>query len=176
MRSLIATRHSGYPPRVNLLFARLLLRAHRAARADDLPSLDSTDSLPGLTTQFLPASENHCTAGRTRRVDAVVCEWRRHFDPLAASCDHDSIFALAYLRITEQYRRTIEDPTFFEDTALVNHEDAIFAAYYFKAFDAWCAGSTRGRPACLAAAFQARRPLHAGERHLSRAHQRPRRA
>jgi hypothetical protein len=95
---------------------------------------------------------------------------------LAGSCEHDSIFSLAYLRHREQYRRTIEDPTFFEDTALVNHEDAIFAAYYFKAFDAWCAGSTRGRPACLAAAFQARRPLHAGERHLSRAHQRPRRA
>ena len=129
MRSLIATRHSGYPPRVNLLFARLLLRAHRAARADDLPSLDRTDSLPGLTTQLVPASENHCTAGRSRRVDAVVREWRRDFDPLAASCDHDSIFALAYLRITEQYRRTIEDPTFFEDTALVNHEDAIFASY-----------------------------------------------
>jgi Family of unknown function (DUF5995) len=129
MRSLIATRHSGYPPRVSLLLAGLLLRAHRAARADDLPYLDWTDSLPGVTTQFVPASENHCTVGRARRVDAVIRERRRHFDPLAASCDHDSIFALAYLRTTDQYRRTIEDPTFFQDTALVNHEDAIFAGY-----------------------------------------------
>ena len=46
---------------------------------------------------------------------------------LADSCDHDAIFALAYLRTTEEYRRTIEDPTFFEDTPFVNHEDAVFA-------------------------------------------------
>ena len=140
MQSLIATRHSGYPPRVRLLLAGLLLLAHHAARVEDLPYLDWTDSRPGLTTQFVPASENHRTVGRTRRVDAVVSERRRHFDPPAASRDHDSIFALARLRTTEQYRRTIENPTFFQDTALVNHEDAIFAGYYFKAFDAWCAG------------------------------------
>jgi hypothetical protein len=91
MRSLIATRHSRYPPRVSLPLAGLPLRAPRAARADDLPYLDGTESLPGLTTQFVPAIENHCTVGRTRRIDAVIRERRRHLDALAASCDHDSI-------------------------------------------------------------------------------------
>ena len=65
----------------------------------------------GLTTEFDPSSENDDTAGRTSCVDAVIREMRRRFDPLAQSCDHDSIFALASLRTTEEYRRTIEDPT-----------------------------------------------------------------
>ena len=40
----------------------------------------------------------------------------RRFEPLASSCDHDAIFALTYLRVTEEYRRTVESPTFFDDT------------------------------------------------------------
>jgi len=59
-------------------------------------------SAAGLTTEFDPSSENDCTAGRTRCVDAVIREMQRRFDPLAQSCDHDSIFALAYLRTTEE--------------------------------------------------------------------------
>ena len=78
---------------------------------------------------------------------------QRRFEPLADSCDHDSIFALTYLRTTEEYRRTIEDPTFFDDTSFVNHEDAVFARYYFDAFDAWHAG--RPTPRAWAIAFRA---------------------
>jgi hypothetical protein len=81
---------------------------------------------------------------------------QRRFDPLADSCDHDSIFALAYLRTTEEYRRTIEDPTFFEDTAFVNHEDVVFARYYFDAFDAWHHGRhEEAVPPAWAIAFRA---------------------
>ena len=68
---------------------------------------------------------------------------QRRFDPLAASCDHGSIFALAYLRTTQEYRRAIEDPTFFDDTPFVNHEDAVFAHLYFDAYDAWHGGECR---------------------------------
>ena len=138
---------------VSLLLAVVLLLPSVAARADDPPHLAWTDLLPGLTTEYLPSSENDCTAGRTRCVDAIIREMRRRFDPLATGCDHDSIFALAYLRTTEEYRRTTEDPTFFEDTAFVNHEAAVFAAYYFRAFDAWHAGEAV--PPAWAIAFQA---------------------
>jgi Family of unknown function (DUF5995) len=140
--------------RLVMLVAGLLLLAPGAARAEDPPHVEWTALLPGLTTQFVPSSENDCTAGRTRCVDAVIREMRRRFDPLAASCDHDSIFALAYLRTTEEYRRTIEDPTFFEDTAFVNHEDVVFARLYFDAFDAWHSGRRDAVPAAWAVAFQ----------------------
>jgi hypothetical protein len=140
---------------VSLLVAGLLLLAPAAAHAEDPPYIGWTELLPGLTSQFDPSSENDCTAGRTRCVDAVIREMRRRFDQLAGSCDHDSIFALAYLRTTEEYRRTIEDPTFFEDTAFVNHEDVVFARYYFDAFDAWRAGRHEAVPPAWAIAFKA---------------------
>ena len=80
---------------------------------------------------------------------------QRRFDRLAADCDHDSIFALSYLRTTEEYRRTIEGGTFFEDTAFVNHEDAVFARYYFEATDAWESGRRAAVPPAWAIAFKA---------------------
>jgi hypothetical protein len=137
---------------VCLLVAVVLLPSS-AARAEDPPYVAWTQLLPGLTAQYEPSSENECAAGRTRCIDAVIREMDRRFDPLARSCDHDSIFALAYLRTTEEYRRTIENPAFFEDTAFVNHEAAVFADYYFRAFDAWHRGEVV--PPAWAIAFEA---------------------
>ncbi|HZB76214.1 MAG TPA: DUF5995 family protein [Solirubrobacteraceae bacterium] len=110
---------------------------------------------PGLTMAFDPASKNVCNAGATSCVDAVLAEMERRYAPLAASCDHDAIFALAYLRTTEAYRQAIEDPRFFSDTAFVNHEDALFAKLYFDAFDAWHAGAAGATPAAWAIALRA---------------------
>jgi hypothetical protein len=140
---------------VGLILAGVLMLAPGGARAEDPPYVGWPELLPGLTTEFVPSSENDCVSGRTRCVDAVIGEMRRRFRPLAASCDHDSIFALSYLRTTEEYRRTIEDPTFFEDTAFVNHEDAVFARYYFDAFDAWRDGRRDAVPPAWAIAFRA---------------------
>ena len=102
-----------------------------------------------------PSSENDCAAGRTRCVDAVIREMERRFSPLAGSCDHDAIFSLTYLRTTEEYRRAIEDPAFFEDTRFVNHEDVVFARYYFEAYDDWAAGRLAAVPQAWAIAFRA---------------------
>src|SRR5919198_2349303 len=140
---------------VIILIAGWVILASGSARAEDPPFVGWSALLPGLTTEYNPSSENDCAAGRTHCVDAVIREMRRRFDPLASSCDHDSIFALAYLRTTEEYRRTIEDPTFFEDTAFVNHEDVVFARLYFDAFDAWHAGRREDVPRAWAIAFQA---------------------
>ena len=125
------------------------------AQAEDPPFIGWSTLLPGLATAYEPSSENDCTAGRVHCVDAVIREMQRRFDPLAAACDHDSIFALSYLRTTEEYRRTIEGGTFFEDTAFVNHEDAVFASYYFEAIDAWEAGRRAEVPPAWAIALQA---------------------
>jgi hypothetical protein len=132
-----------------------LLLVPAVARAEDPPYIGWSALLPGLTTQFDPSSENDCAAGRTRCVDAVIREMQRRFDPLASSCDHDAIFALTYLRTTEEYRRTIEDPSFFEDTPFVNHEDVVFARYYFDAFDAWHSNARADTPPAWAIAFRA---------------------
>ena len=137
------------------LLALLLLFVPGIARAEEPPFLGWTALLPGLTTEYEPSSENDCAAGRTRCVDAVIREMQRRFDPLAQACDHDAIFSLTYLRTTEEYRRTIEDPTFFDDTHFVNHEDAVFARYYFQAYDDWSAGRRSAVPRAWAIAFAA---------------------
>jgi len=141
--------------RLGTLLVLLSAAAPVAANADDPPFLGWTALLPGLTTEYAPSSENDCAAGRTRCVDAVIREMQRRFDPLARACDHDAIFSLTYLRTTEEYRRTIDDPTFFEDTRFVNHEDAVFARYYFDAYDNWHAGLGAAVPQAWAIAFRA---------------------
>jgi len=85
----------------------------------------------------------------------VIREMTRRFDPLARRCDHDSAFALTYLRTTEEYRRATTTPGFFSDPAFVNHEDAVFAKYYFEAYDNWHAGRTGQVPAAWQLAFSA---------------------
>ena len=137
------------------LLGLLMLAAPVAASAEDPPFVGWTALLPGLTTEYAPNSDNDCAAGRTRCVDAVIREMERRFDPLATACDHDAIFSLTYLRTTEEYRRTIDDPTFFEDTSFVNHEDAVFARYYFEAYDNWDAGRRDAVPPAWAIAFRA---------------------
>ncbi len=115
-----------------------------------------SDLLPGLTTDYDPTSENLCVRGDLRCVDAVIREMNRRFAPLARRCDHDAVFALTYLRTTEEYRRTVaDDPSFFSDTAFVNHEDAVFADYYFEAYDNWHAGRFVQVPLAWAIAFDA---------------------
>jgi hypothetical protein len=137
---------------VILLLAAVLLPSG-PARAEEPPFVGWTELLPGLTTQYEPSSENDCAAGRPRCIDAVIREMTRRFDRLAPTCDHDAIFSLAYLRTTEEFRRALEDTTFFDDPGFVVHEGAVFADYYFRAYDAWHAGTPA--PPAWAIAFDA---------------------
>ena len=48
------------------------------------------------------------------------------------------MFALLYLRVTEEYRRQIgQAGDLFDDPAWVNRLDVVFARRYFEAFDDW---------------------------------------
>src|SRR3954463_6557481 len=141
--------------RLGAALVLLALAAPVSASAEDPPFVEWTALARGLTTDYEPSTANDCAAGRTHCVDAAVREMTRRFDPLAAACDHNAIFSLTYLRTTEEYRRTINDPTFFQDTNFVNHEDAVFARYYFKAYDDWTKGRQDAVPPAGAIAFRA---------------------
>jgi hypothetical protein len=144
--------------RLALLATLLLAFAWPAtAIAEDPPFVGWTALLPGLSLPYDAASPDDCIAGRTQCVDKTVREMTKRFNPLASSCDHNAIFALTYLRVTEEYRRTIESPTFFDDTPFVNHEDVVFAGYYFAAYDDWKAGRRAEVPPAWRIAFDAAR-------------------
>ena len=116
------------------------------AAADDPIFVPWSDLLPGLTTQYEPGSSNLCASGQLSCVDSVIAEMTARFNPLATSCSHNAVFSLTYLRTTEEYRRSVADGTFFSDTPFINHQDALFASYYFDAYDAWRAGNLTAVP------------------------------
>lgn len=129
-----------------------------AARAADPAFIDWTSLLPGgAGLQYEPSSADECVAGRIQCVEKVVRDMTRRFDGLADTCDHDAIFALTYLRTTEEYYRAATTPGFFEDVNFVNHEDAVFAAYYVNAYDAYHRGEIAGVPEAWKIAFDAAR-------------------
>jgi len=132
----------------------LALAVPSAAIADDPPFVGWTALLPGLSLPYDPASPDDCIAGRSQCVDKTIRNMTSRFDSLASSCDHNAIFSLVYLRVTQEYRRTIDGP-FFDDTAFVNYEDTVFAHYYFAAFDAWSAARIDQVPTAWRIAFDA---------------------
>jgi hypothetical protein len=133
-----------------------MLLGAASARADDPPPFVPWSSLlPGLTFEYEPSSSNICNAGRPSCVDSVIAEQQKSFDRLAATCDHNAIFGLSYLRTTQEFQRAIEDPGFFADPRFVTHEDALFNKLYFDAFDDFRNGRLADVPPAWAIAFQA---------------------
>lgn len=94
--------------------------------------------LPSSATTYTESQSNECKNGQIQCVDKVIREMTKRFNRL--ECDHDSTFAFTYLLTTEQYRSAVEDPDFFTDNAFVNHQDALFADYYFDQFDDFRSG------------------------------------
>ena len=105
------------------------------AHAEDPLFIDWTTALPSFTDAYNPTSENDCTAGRSNCIDITIREMQRRFDPLGQSCNHNAVFSLAYLRTTQTYKWARDQEGFFVDTPYVNHEDAVFAKFYFDAWD-----------------------------------------
>jgi hypothetical protein len=140
-----------------LLVAAALLApvGQQAARADDPIFIDWTSLLPGLTDTYNPSSENVCVAGKPRCIDAVIKEMKRRFEPLGRSCHHNATFGLAYLRTTQTFKWASDQPGYFNDTPWVNHEAAVFAKYYFAAYDNWTAGRRSQVPPAWLIAFDA---------------------
>ena len=141
---------------VLLALAGLLFSAGRQpAAADDPIFVDWPSLLPGLVDEYDPSSANDCVAGRPNCLDATIREMERRFAPLGQACDHNAVFALAYLRTTQTYEWARDQAGYFNDTPWVNHEDAVFAKYYFNAYDNWAAGHRSQVPEAWLLAFDA---------------------
>jgi hypothetical protein len=82
-----------------------------------------------------------CKNGQPSCPAKVIREMYARWGPLDASCDHRAVFALTYLRTTEEFARTVNDePGTFSDIPWITHEDAVFAELYFDAYDDYVAG------------------------------------
>jgi hypothetical protein len=104
-----------------------------------------------------------CEEGRPHCTHHVIQEMERSYRHLANECDHNAIFSLLYLRTTEKFRDTLSSIG-YSDPASIVRQDALFADYYFRAYDAFQKGEGFVPPAwqiAFAAASQ-RRVIAAG--------------
>jgi hypothetical protein len=68
---------------------------------------------------------DECPSGDSECPREVILEMYERWRPLSQACDHRAVFALTYLRTTEEYFRTVQgEPGFFDDPRWVNPEDA----------------------------------------------------
>ena len=149
----LRVRRTGWAAAMGIVLSIAVLAG--PASADDPLFLNWATELPATASQYDPSSLDDCQSGRIQCVDKVIREMTRRFDGLAAACDHDLMFAMAYLRTTEEYKRAATTPGFFSDTPFINFEDAVFARYYFEAYDAWHGGNQAAVPPAWRVALQA---------------------
>ena len=125
------------------------------ARADllDPGTLDPViEILPPRPAPYVPYTGDICRSGANRCIDRTITRDARRLEPLADSCQHDAVFSLAYLRVTEDVRRAIREGV-FADRVWLNQVDAVFARMYFDTMDDWHAGRTAAacrRPGAIA--------------------------
>ena len=122
-------------------------------RAQGLPTVDlSSDPWFVGWSELLPPaymgvntdSSDICVAGRIECVDRVARRLERQVAGLG--CDHNAVFSLAYARTTQQVAAVQRaDPAFFSDTPWLNHYDAVFADFYFDAWNSWQRGGSAPR-------------------------------
>jgi hypothetical protein len=96
------------------------------------------------TTRPTPDS---CVDGADSCVHDTISDMTDRYDGLAPACDHDAVFSLLYLRVTERYRDLAAPGVgFFGDPALVNREDRVFYDLYAGSYADWHAGRPQTVP------------------------------
>jgi hypothetical protein len=96
-------------------------------------------ALPPAPVPYTPYDGPVCADGDPQCIVDVIAEMEDRLAPLAASCDHDAIFSLAYLRVTQNVKAAA-DSGYFHDRTWLTQLDAVFADMYFKTMDTWNAG------------------------------------
>jgi hypothetical protein len=159
----LRTHRPGKDAGSALLVAALALACAAPGAAAQAPAyVPWTDVLPASTsssTEYQSGLNGACpddgSVDTYACVQATIDEMAARYDALHSSCDHRGLFALAYLRTTEEYQRAAATAGFFDDPELVNHEDTIFARLYFQAYDDWQAGRVDAVPRAWRIAFRA---------------------
>jgi hypothetical protein len=145
--------------RTAVLLGLGMISSATAVRADD--HVPFTDYLPPTTLnteEYQSGYNAYCRDDRGQLdtykcVQKVIRELESRYDALWNGCDHRGLFALAYLLTTEEYQRASLEPGFFRDPEFVNHEDVVFARFYFDAHDDWQQGRVQEVPPAWRLAF-----------------------
>lgn len=130
----------------------LLTLGTASAAAQDPPYVGWNPLVPGGPAPYHPSRETDCVNGSPACIEDTLSEMYRRFDANYASCDHNAAFGITYIRVTEAIRLAIARGV-YEEPRYLAHEDRVFAAMYFGAFDRWKRGERSTVPAAWLEAF-----------------------
>ena len=89
-----------------------------------------------LESSQILISQPACQQGSPECLALVIEAMAQRYQELADLCDHNALFSLAYLRTTEKFQDTL-NTIGYSDRASIVREDALFADYYFQAYEAY---------------------------------------
>jgi hypothetical protein len=151
-RALLAALTAG------ILSVSLAAPAQADPAGPDLVGADLFDPviklLPPRPAPHAPYTGSMCPDGSPTCIEATIAEMKRRLAVQTAACDHDAIFGLAYLRVTEDVRKAVSQG-WFSDRVWLGQVDAVFARLYFNSMDAWHAGERASIPRAWRIALQA---------------------
>jgi len=98
-----------------------------------------------------------CPEGGNGCVDDTLAQLGGRLDALGRSCGHHATFALAYLRTTQGFAWSRDQEGYFADPRWINRVGALFAEYYYRAYDDWAAGRRSSVPSAWLIALDAAR-------------------
>ena len=133
------------------------LGAAAPAAAQDAPYSDWNAAYAGFPSNAGRDAAVDCVAGSRACIDRTVNEMYRRFHTVIPRCDHNAVFSLTYIRVTEDIRRGIDSGFYGSELVWINHLDAIFARIYFLAYDNWAAGRRALVPPAWRIAFDTAR-------------------
>jgi hypothetical protein len=110
--------------------------------------------LPPLPVPYAAYDGKICRSGSDKCIANVVTEMKGRLQRLSTTCQHDAIFSLAYLRVTENVQAA-QRQGYFSDRKWLNRLDAVFADLYFDVMDDWHSGDREGVPRAWRIALQA---------------------
>lgn len=139
-----------------LAFALLPAAGARAQGAGDQPYADWNADYPGFPSNASESARIDCAKGSNACIHRTLGEMWRRFHTEIPSCDHNNLFSLTYLRVTEEIHEAMVE-NFYSDMQWINYQDAIFARIYFLAYDNWLAGKRELVPEAWRIAFDAGR-------------------
>jgi hypothetical protein len=108
---------------------------------------------PDLTVPYLPAVNPLCPGGELSCIQQLESLLQDRTTALA--CDHDAVFADAYVTITRALIAATTTPGYFTRADRVNHEARQYAQEYFDQYERWHAGDTSSVSPAWRIAFQA---------------------
>jgi hypothetical protein len=156
-----ARRRRSWRRRVGALLAAVVAGPLVGVPAATAPSAGAdlyvpwTIYLPGWTDEFIPSSDNDCVAGRPACLKQTLKELNRVLELNGKNCNHNAIFAMAYLRMTQTYGWSRNVSGYYEDVPFANHQDAVFARYFTDAYYDWRSGRRGTVPKAWLMAFDA---------------------